>query len=132
MNKGIRTNKAMATTALFPSPPPTCKFLHVNLLTTLSDCPSKGKRAKESIQMHLAYQKTRLYEHFQLHNLVLFPPTPPPPIPTSHDLQYISVRSGFTRLSIKTKYVCLVHNLVLFPPTPPPPSPPHTTFNILV
>ena len=24
--------------ALFPSPPPTCKFLHVNLLTTLSDC----------------------------------------------------------------------------------------------
>ena len=26
--------------------------------------------------------------------------------PTSHELQYISVTSGFTRLSMKTKYVC--------------------------
>ena len=26
--------------------------------------------------------------------------------PTSHDLQYISVTSGFTMLSMKTKYVC--------------------------
>ena len=30
----------------------------------------------------------------------------PPPPPTSHELQYISVASGFTRLNIKTKYVC--------------------------
>ena len=33
----------------------------------------------------------------------------PPPLPTSHEhdeLQYISVTSGFTRLSMKTKYVC--------------------------
>ena len=28
------------------------------------------------------------------------------PPPTSHELQYISVTSGFTRLSMKTKYVC--------------------------
>ena len=28
--------------------------------------------------------------------------------PTSHELQYISVTSGFTRLSMKTKYVCHV------------------------
>ena len=26
--------------------------------------------------------------------------------PTSHELQYISVTSGFTRLSMKTKFVC--------------------------
>ena len=26
--------------------------------------------------------------------------------PTSHDLHYISLTSGFTRLSMKTKYVC--------------------------
>ena len=32
--------------------------------------------------------------------------SPPPPPPTSHELQYISVTSGFTRLSMKTKYVC--------------------------
>ena len=39
----------------------------------------------------------------------LFPPPPPPPPPpplTSHELQYISLTSGFTRLSMKTKYVC--------------------------
>ena len=35
----------------------------------------------------------------------LFPPPPPPPS-TSHELQYISVTGGFTRLSMKTKYVC--------------------------
>ena len=29
-----------------------------------------------------------------------------PPPPTSHDLQYIIVTRGFTRLSMKTKYVC--------------------------
>ena len=29
-----------------------------------------------------------------------------PPPPTSHDLQYISVTCGFTRLSMETKYVC--------------------------
>ena len=34
------------------------------------------------------------------------PPPPPPPPPTSHELQFISVTSGFTRLSMKTKYVC--------------------------
>ena len=28
------------------------------------------------------------------------------PPPTSHELQYVSVTSGFTRLSMKTKYVC--------------------------
>ena len=28
------------------------------------------------------------------------------PPPTSHELQFISVTSGFTRLSMKTKYVC--------------------------
>ena len=40
-------------------------------------------------------------------NLTLFPPPPPPPPPlTSHELQYISVTTGFTRLSMKTKYVC--------------------------
>ena len=36
--------------------------------------------------------------------LALFPPPPPPP--TSHDLQYSSVMNGFTRVSMKTKYVC--------------------------
>ena len=31
---------------------------------------------------------------------------PNPPPPTSHELQYICVMSGFTRLSMKTKNVC--------------------------
>ena len=31
-----------------------------------------------------------------------------PPPPTSHKLQYISVTSGFTRLSMRIKYVCRV------------------------
>ena len=32
---------------------------------------------------------------------------PPPPPPPSHELQYINeLTSGFTRLSMKTKYVC--------------------------
>ena len=30
----------------------------------------------------------------------------PPPPPISHELQYISVTSGFTKLSMKTKNVC--------------------------
>ena len=32
----------------------------------------------------------------------------PSPPPTSHKLQYISVTSGFTRLSMRIKYVCRV------------------------
>ena len=36
----------------------------------------------------------------------LFPfPTPPPPH-TSHELHFFSATSGFTMLSMKTKYVC--------------------------
>ena len=38
------------------------------------------------------------------------------PPPTSHELQYMSVTSGFTRLSMKTKYVCrgLINPYVIF------------------
>ena len=39
-------------------------------------------------------------------NRLFFLQPPPPPPPTSHELQYISVTSGFKRLSMKTKYVC--------------------------
>ena len=44
--------------------------------------------------------------NFRLFFLPAPPPPPPPPPRPSHELQYISVTSGFTRLSIKTKYVC--------------------------
>ena len=39
-----------------------------------------------------------------------------PPPPTSHELQYISVTSAFTRLSMKTKYVwrCFISSYVNF------------------
>ena len=44
---------------------------------------------------------------FRLKSSALFPPPPPPPPPpTSRQFQLISVTSGFTRLSMKTKYVC--------------------------
>ena len=44
-----------------------------------------------------------IFEKMLVRQISSFSLTPPP---TSHELQYISVTSGFTRLSMTTKYVC--------------------------
>ena len=52
----------------------------------------------------IARNKRRIFSaHFR--KLLKFKDLFPFP-PTSHELQYISVTSGFTTLSMKTKYVC--------------------------
>ena len=49
------------------------------------------------------------FQNFQICSVVRFDLIGPfflPPPPTSHEFHFFSVTSGFTRLSMKTKYVC--------------------------